>query len=80
MYIYVYVVMDVYVLMYVWMRGCMDVWMNMYGCTCIDEDVQMYVCFAWMYGFMYVCKEPYAWMYVWMHAYVFNMSVWMYLY
>ena len=46
--------------MYVWMDGCMDVWM--YGCMCGCMDGWMDV---WMYVRMYVCMD--VWMYVCMY-------------
>ena len=40
------------------MYGCMDVWMYMYGCKCID--VCLYGCLdVWMYGYVNGC----VWMY-----------------
>ena len=59
MYLCIY---GMYVCMYVWMDGWMDVWM--YGCM----DVWMYGCMdVWMYGCMDVCMDVCIYIYLFIY-------------
>ena len=57
------VYMHAYVCMYVWMDGCMYVYMYIYICVCIYACICMYVCMS-VCVCMCVCVSVYVYIYI----------------